>query len=131
MDELIARVSEAAGVDADVARQAVGEIFTFLKAEASPEALQELMDKIPGVHDLAATLGEGEAPMGGGLLGALSSMMGGGGIMGLAGKLMALGLGMGEMQTIGRELFAYARDVAGEETVNKVVASVPALAQIV
>ena len=133
MDELIARVSQAAGVDPQVARQAVGEIFNFLKAEASPEALQELMDKIPGAHDQAASMGEAEAPLGGGgLMGALSSMMGGGGgIMGLAGKLMALGLGMGEMQTIGRELFAYAREVAGEEAVSKVTASVPALAQLV
>ena len=133
MDELIARVSQAAGVDPQVARQAVGEIFNFLKAEASPEALQELMDKIPGAHDQAASMGETEAPLGGGgLMGALSSMMGGGGgVMGLAGKLMALGLGMGEMQTIGRELFAYAREVAGEEAVSKVTASVPALAQLV
>ena len=132
MDEMIARVSQAAGVDAQVARQAVGEIFLFLKTEAAPDALQELMDKIPGSQDLAASMGEAEAPMGGGgLMGALSSMMGGGGgIMGLAGKLMALGLGMAEMQTIGRELFAYAREVAGEETVNKVVASSPTLAQI-
>jgi hypothetical protein len=131
MDEMIARVSQAAGVDAQVARQAVGEIFLFLKTEAAPDALQELMDKIPGSQDLAASMGEAEAPMGGGLMGALSSMMGGGGgIMGLAGKLMALGLGMAEMQTIGRELFAYARDVAGEEIVNKVVASSPTLAQI-
>jgi hypothetical protein len=132
MDEMIARVSQAAGVDADVTRQAVGEIFNFLKTEAAPDALQDLMDKLPGAQELAASMGEAEAPMGGGgLMGALSSMMGGGGgIMGLAGKLMALGLAMAEMQTIGRELFAYARDVAGEEIVNKVVASVPALAQI-
>ena len=132
MDEMIARVRQAAGVDAQVTRQAVGEIFNFLKAEAAPDALQDLMDKLPGAHELAASMGEAEAPVGGGLMGALSSMMGGGGgIMGLAGKLMALGLGMGEMQTIGRELFAYAREVAGEETVNKVAASVPALAQFV
>ena len=132
MDEMIARVSQAAGVDAQVTRQAVGEIFTFLKAEAPPEALQELMDKLPGAHDLAASFGEAQSPSGGGLLGALSSMMGGGGgIMGLAGKLMALGLGMGEMQTIGRELFAYAREVAGDEAVNKVVGSVPALSQVI
>jgi len=131
MDEMIARVSQAAGVDAQVTRQAVGEIFNFLKAEAAPDALQDLMDKLPGAHELAASMAEAEAPIGGGLMGALSSMMGGGGgIMGLAGKLMALGLGMGEMQTIGRELFAYAREVAGEETVNKVTASVPALAQL-
>ena len=132
MDEMIARVSQAAGVDAQVTRQAIGEIFLFLKTEAAPDALQELMDKLPGAQELAAGMGEAEAPVGGGLMGALSSMMGGGGgIMGLAGKLMALGLGMGEMQTIGRELFAYAREVAGEETVNKVAASVPALAQLV
>ena len=133
MDELIARVSGAAGVDAEVARQAIGEIFTFLRTEAAPDALRELMDKIPGADDLAAALSEAEPSLGGGgLMGALSSMMGGGGgIMGLAGKLMALGLGMGEMQTIGREVFAYAREVAGEETVDRVVASVPALAQLV
>ena len=131
MDEMIARVSQAAGVDAQVTRQAIGEIFVFLKSEVEPQALQDLMDKIPGAQDLAASTGEAEAPMGGGgLMGALSSMMGGGGIMGLAGKLMALDLGMAEMQTIGRELFAYAREVAGEEIVNKVVASSPTLTQI-
>ena len=132
MDEMIARVSQAAGVDAQVTQQAIGEIFVFLKSEVEPQALQDLMDKIPGAQELAASMGEAEAPMGGGgLMGALSSMMGGGGgIMGLAGKLMALGLGMAEMQTIGRELFAYARDVAGEEIVNKVVASSPTLTQI-
>ena len=132
MDELIARVSQAASVDAQVARQAIGEIFVCLKTEASPDALQELMDKIPGANDLAASMAEAEPAIGGGgLMGALSGMMGGGGIMGLAGKLMGLGLGMGEMQTIGRELFAYAREVAGEEAVSKVTASVPALAQLV
>ena len=131
MDEMIARVSQAAGVDAHVTQQAIGEIFVFLKSEVEPQALQDLMDKIPGAQELAASAGEAEAPMsGGGLMGALSSMMGGGGIMGLAGKLMALGLGMAEMQTIGRELFAYAREVAGEEIVNKVVASSPTLTQI-
>ena len=132
MDEMIARVSQAAGVDAQVTRQAIGEIFIFLKSEVAPEALNELMDKLPGAHDLAASMGDAEAPIsGGGLMGALSSMMGGGGgIMGLAGKLMALGLGMAEMQTIGREVFVYAREVAGEETVNKVVASSPTLTQI-
>jgi len=131
MDEMIARVSQAAGVDAQVTQQAIGEIFVFLKSEVEPQALQDLMDKIPGAQELAASMGEAEAPMGGGLMGALSSMMGGGGgIMGLAGKLMALGLGMAEMQTIGRELFAYAREVAGEEIVNKVVASSPTLTQI-
>ncbi len=131
MDELIARVSQASGVDAQVARQAIGEIFVFLKSEASPDAMQALMDKIPGANDLAATMGEAETTTGGGLMGALTGLMGGGGVMGLAGKLMGLGLGMGEMQSIGREVFAYAREKAGEDIVNKVATSTPALSQFI
>ena len=131
MDELIARVSQASGVDAQVARQAIGEIFVFLKSEASPDAMQALMDKIPGANDLAATMGEAETTTGGGLMGALTGLMGGGGVMGLAGKLMWLGLGMGEMQSIGREVFAYAREKAGEDIVNKVATSTPALSQFI
>ena len=130
MDELIARVSQAAGVDPQVARQAVGEIFNFLKAEASPEALQELMDKIPGAHDQAASMGEAEAPLGGGgLMGALGGLMGGG-LMGLAGKLGSLGLGMGEMQTVGREVLGYARETAGEDKVGEIAAAIPGLSQM-
>ncbi|MCI0736907.1 MAG: DUF2267 domain-containing protein, partial [Beijerinckiaceae bacterium] len=64
----------------------------------------------------------GGAP--GGLLGAI-----GGGLMGLAGQLSGLGLGMGQMQTIGRQVFAYAREKAGDEAVGQVVAAVPGLGQ--
>jgi hypothetical protein len=53
-----------------------------------------------------------------------------GGIVGLAGNLMGLGLSMAEMQAIGREVLAYARAAAGEETLNKVASSVPALAAL-
>jgi hypothetical protein len=37
----------------------------------------------------------------------------GGGLMGLAGRLTSLGLGMAEMQTIGRQVFAFVREKAG------------------
>ena len=53
----------------------------------------------------------------------------GGGLMGLAGRLTGLGLGMGEMQTIGRQLFAYAREKAGDERVGQIVAAIPGLGQ--
>ena len=116
MEEMIARVSEASGVAPDVTRKAVGEIFAFLQREASPEAMDALMAKLPGAADFAASAGATPSPIGG--------------IVGLAGNLMGLGLGMAEMQAIGREVFAYARTVAGEETLNKVAVSVPALAAL-
>ncbi len=116
MDEMIARASLASGVDAEVTRRAVAEILAFLKREASPEAMSELMEKLPGASDLVGGAGEAPPPIGG--------------IVGLAGNLMGLGLGMVEMQAIGREVFAYARNVAGEEALNKVAASVPSLATL-
>jgi hypothetical protein len=53
----------------------------------------------------------------------------GGGLAGLAGRLASLGLGMGEMQTIGRQVFAYVREKAGDELVGQVAAAIPGLAQ--
>ena len=101
MDEVIARVAAAAGVSEDVARQAVAHILAFLRKEGPAGPVDEVMAKIPGASDLAATAAEDGG--GGGLLGALGGLMGGGGgIMALAGKLSSLGLGMGEMQALGR-----------------------------
>ena len=52
--------------------------------------------------------------------------MGGGGLMALATELMGLGLGMDQIQTAGKEVFAYAREVAGDQTVGEIIASIPA-----
>jgi hypothetical protein len=49
--------------------------------------------------------------------------------MGLASQLSGIGLGMGEMQTVGREVFAYAREHAGEDAVGAIAGSIPGLGQ--
>ena len=127
MDELIGRVTAAAGIDAGVAQQAVGQILAFLKKEGPEGPVTEVFSKIPGADEAAdAAAGTGS---GGGLMGGLSSMMGGGGLMGLAGKLTGLGLGMGEMQTVGKEVFSYAREKAGEDAVGQIAGSIPGLSQ--
>ena len=38
---------------------------------------------------------------------------------------------MGEMQSVGKEIFGYAREKAGDERVSKVAAAVPGLGQFV
>ncbi len=53
----------------------------------------------------------------------------GGGLMALAGRLAGLGLDMTQMQAIGRELFDYVREKAGEERVRQVAAAIPGLSQ--
>jgi hypothetical protein len=128
MDELINRVAQAAGIDADTARQAVGQILAFLQKEGPADAVAEVMAKLPGAQELAAS--QDESGSGGGLMGALGGLMGGGGLMALAGKLSGLGLGMGEMQTVGREVLGYAREKAGEDAVGQVAGSIPGLSQM-
>jgi len=60
----------------------------------------------------------------------MGGMMGGG-IMGLGAQLMGAGLDMGQMQTVGRELFAHGRETVGEEAMGKVVAAIPGLSQFI
>ena len=126
MEELIERVAQAAGIEAGTARQAVAQILAFLQKEGPADAVNEVIAKLPGATELAATASEGS---GGGLMGALGGLMGGG-LMGLAGKLGSLGLGMGEMQTVGREVLGYARETAGEDKVGEIAAAIPGLSQM-
>ena len=126
MEELFERVAQAAGIEAGTARQAVAQILAFLQKEGPADAVNEVMAKLPGASELAATASEGS---GGGLMGALGGLMGGG-LMGLAGKLGSLGLGMGEMQTVGREVLGYARETAGEDKVGEIAAAIPGLSQM-
>ncbi|KAF2991605.1 DUF2267 domain-containing protein [Methylocystis sp. MJC1] len=124
MEELIARVSAAIGVDAGVARTAVGHVLAFLRKELPDGPVAEFMNQIPGAHqaaDEAAAGGESA----GGLLGGLLS----GGLMGLATKLNALGLDMGQIQKLGHEVFGYAESVLGREKVQQIANSVPGLSQ--
>lgn len=126
MDELISRVAAAAGIDAGVARSAVGIILGFLRKESDAPEVEQLIGALPGAEAAIAEQADAKA---GGLLGGLAGMMGGGGVMGLAGQLSSAGLGMTEMQSVGKELFAFAREKAGEDVVGQVAASIPGLGQ--
>jgi hypothetical protein len=122
MEDLIARIAAEAGIEPEVAQKAVGMILGFLRKEGPPAEVGALLAAIPGAAEAAA--GQESSNTAGGLLGAI-----GGGLMGLAGQLTGLGLGMGQMQTIGRQVFAYAREKAGDEAVGQVVAAIPGLTQ--
>ena len=112
MQELIDRVAAAAGIDAATAEKSVGLILGFLKKEAPEAEMGQLLAAMPGAA--AAVIA---SP--------------GGGIMGLAGQLTSAGLGMSEMQAVGKELFAYGRETAGEDVVGTIAGSVPGLGQFI
>ena len=130
MEELIGRVAAAADIPADQAERAISLVFAFLRREA-PAEVDAMLAEMPGAAE-AAERGETDQPKPGGMMGGLMSMMGnGGGLMGLASQLTGMGLGTGEMTTVGKEIFGFAREKAGDERVGKVAAAVPGLGQFV
>jgi hypothetical protein len=135
MDNLIARVANAANLSPETARQAVALIADFIQREASEDGVKDLFAKAPEMQAIiassAATGGEGMGYGLKGLMGIAAGSMGGGGLMALGGELMGLGLSMEQMQTAGREVFAYAREVAGDQTVGEITASIPGLSQFI
>ena len=130
MNELVTRVADAVGIDAALAEKAIGMMLGFLQREAADGPVARMIEAIPGASELVAQY-NGEGTGGGGLLGGLMSAIGGGGVMGLGQQLMSEGLGMGEITGLAKETMAVAREHAGSDVVDEVVASVPGLSQFV
>lgn len=126
MNDLVTQVADRVGIDPATAEKAIGMMLAFLQKEGDGDAVSKMIAAIPGASDLVANASGG----GGGLLGGLMSAMGGG-VMALGQQLMAQGLGMGEITGLAKETMSVARQYAGAEVVDEVVASVPGLSQFV
>lgn len=130
MSEIATQVAEKVGISPEKAEKAVGMMLGFLQREADDGAVAKMIESIPGATELVARFnGEGATGGGGGLLGGLMSAIGGGGIMGLGQQLMSEGLGMSEISALAKETIVIARQYAGDEVVDTVIASVPGLSQ--
>jgi hypothetical protein len=119
MDELIGRLASKAGIDGAVAEKTVGIILNFLRSEGPSDKVQELIDQIPGAEAVIAASNNN---------GTISRLMGGG-LMAVGTRLMGLGLGMGEIQSIARELFRFGRDKIGADQMGAIIAGTPGLSQ--
>lgn len=128
MSELVNQIADRVGISPELAEKAVGMMLGFLQREGDDGAVAQMIEAIPGGPELVAKF-NGEGKSGGGLLGGLLSAIGGGGIMGLGQQLMSQGLGMSEIASLAKGTIAIARQHAGDEVVDKVIASVPGLSQ--
>jgi hypothetical protein len=114
MDELIGRLAAKAGIDNAVAEKTIGIILDFLRNEGPSDKIQALIDTIPGA-EAGNNVG-------------LGRLMGGG-LMAVGTKLMGLGLGMGDIQNVARELFTFGRDKVGADQMGEIIAGTPGLSQ--
>jgi hypothetical protein len=119
MDELVERLAAKAGIEKAVAEKTIGIILGFLRKEGPSDKVQALIDKIPGAELAVEASSNGSG---------LSGLMGGG-LMALGSRLMGLGLGMGEIQNVARELFKFGRDRIGADQMGEIIAGTPGLSQ--
>ena len=132
MQDFINSVTEKLGIDGDTAKSAVGSLLSMIKGEGEGGAVKDLFAKLPGADALAAEAGSGKSG-GGGLLGGIGDAigkLGGGAASGLAG-LASTGLSSDKIKNLVQMFVGWAKKVAGEDTVNKVIGSIPALKSLV
>jgi hypothetical protein len=119
MDELIGRLAIKAGIDGAVAEKTIGIILGFLRSEGPSDKVQMLIDRISGAEAAIAASNQNAG---------FARLMGGG-LMATGTRLMGLGLGMEQIQSIARELFRFGRDTIGAETMGEIIAGTPGLSQ--
>jgi hypothetical protein len=119
MDELIGRLAAKAGIDDAVAEKTVGIILGFLRSEGPSDKVEALIDNIAGAEAAIAASSNG---------GGLARLMGGG-LMAVGTKLMDLGLGMPEIESVARELFTFGRDKIGTDQMGEIISGTPGLSQ--
>jgi hypothetical protein len=119
MDELTAWLASKAGIEDNVAEKTIGIILGYLRNEGPSDKVQALIDKIPGAETAISASESG---------GGLTKLMGGG-LMAVGTRLMGLGLGIGDIQNIARELFRFGRDKIGEDQMGAIIAGTPGLSQ--
>jgi len=119
MDELVGQLAAKAGIERAVAEKTAGIMLGFLRSEGPSDKVQALIDSIPGAERAVEASGK---------VGGLSALMGGG-LMAVGSRLMALGLGIGEIQNVARELVSFGRDRIGSERMSEIIARTPGLNQ--
>lgn len=114
MQQLVDRLSVAARIDRGRAERAARIVLSMLEREAPAAAVERLFGAMEGAREAAQLDGE-------------SRVSGGFGAMTALNALTAAGLSVREAQAVTREIVAFAREKAGDEVVEQIVAAVPGL----
>ena len=118
MSELVDRVVSDVGVDRSVAEKAIGIILDFMSREGPTDRVESLLARLPD-HQMLTSAAASE----GGMLGGM------GGIMGVGAKLMSIGLGMSQIQSVVRTLASYCNEKGGGDDLKAIAAGIPGLSQ--
>ena len=121
LQALVDHIGAETGLDPATARKAIGIVLDFVQKNVPPAVSAAVIDRLPGARAAASAAAEDEAEGGGTATP---------GLMGLADRLMAEGVGMGAMQSLGRAMFEGLRRQLGDGPVNDVAAAIPELEHV-
>ena len=132
MDQFIAMAAEKLGVDRGIVEKAVGTALSLIKSRASDGDFQGLLAKLPGAEALASQAESGSETGGGGLFGAATGVLGGGGsAMGALAQLQDTGLDSGQLGSLLSLFKDHAAKQAGGELTGRLFGNVPGLDQLI
>ena len=134
MDQIVTAIAQKLGIPEAVVRSGLAVLLNFLKQKAGGSEVGALLNQIPGANELAnaPTPDAGGGNLLGNLIGSVSSMFGGQAAD--VGKVVA-GLENAGVQTelippFVESFIGEAKKFVGEDTVNNLLSSVPALANL-
>jgi Protein of unknown function VcgC/VcgE (DUF2780) len=137
MDQIVTAIAQKLGIPEAVVRSGLGVLLNFLKQKAGGSEFGALLNMIPGAGDLANAPAPDAGGGGGGnllgnLIGSVSSLFGG--QTADVGKAVAglenAGIKTEQIAPFVQSFIGEAKKVAGEDTVNNLLSSVPALANL-
>ncbi len=119
MDDIVAMIGEAAGLDVVRAEKSVGIVFNLLQTQGNQEKIAELFGKLPGAQDMAT-----RANSGGGLMGKMAGGMMGGPLAAIT-RLQAVGLSTDQQKIVMATVLSYCSKHAGSDLVKAAASNVP------
>jgi hypothetical protein len=130
MEELVARLTVALGVDAETARIAAGHVLGFF-VKAFPDIGKEIVEKTPGAREAITAAGKKRYKKSLlGALGGVGSVIGGKAeVLALTAKLTAMGLSPDQLQRLARVVFSHAEQAIGRPKLQKMTDTIPKLSQ--
>ncbi len=133
MEQIIKSLALKFNLPESSVRSALGVILNFVKQRSRGTSFEKFAARVPGTTQLASSPPPADDSAASGLLGGLISKAGGmlGGNLGSAaevmGQLQKTGIPMDKAAPMAREFLSQARAVAGEDTVEALLKSVPEL----
>jgi hypothetical protein len=136
MDQIVTAIAQKLGIPEAVVRSGLGVLLNFLKQKAGGSELGAVLNMIPGANDLANApapdASGGGGNMLGNLIGGVSSLFGG--QTADIGKAVAglenAGIKTEQIAPFVESFIGEAKKIAGEDNVNNLLSSVPALANL-